>query len=251
MHPAILTATESPGRYRGEFLTDAAGAYLVNVSYAGGTQESPIRGNLQAAVCVPYSREFRAIKHNAALLDQLAVRTGGRVLAGTDPELIDLFYREGLEVPKSHKSIWDLLAILAAALFVFDVAARRVSVDPRWAAAMAARAMGRRAEATTESVAAWKRTRARVAHRADASAAAKLAEAKARFEADEADVKVSIDVAADAAKAASDRPARVTRRPDRPQEPAKDEGDYTSRLLAAKRRARGQTEGADDGGDDA
>ena len=240
-----------PGRYRGEFLTDAAGAYLVNVSYAGGSPESPIRGNLQAAVCVPYSREFRAIKHNAALLEELAVRTGGRVLTGTDPELVDLFNREGLEVPKSHKSIWDLLVILAAALFVFDVAARRVSVDPRRVAAMAARAMGRRAEATTESVAAWKRTRARVAHRVEASAAATRAEAKARFEADEADVKVSIDVAADTAKAVSDRPAPVKRRPDRPQEAAEDKGDYTARLLAAKRRARGQTEGADDGGDDA
>jgi uncharacterized membrane protein len=248
--PLALQQT-GPGRYRGEFRTHDAGAYLVNVSYAGGSPESPMQGNLQAAVCVPYSREFRAVKHNAALLRELAERTGGRVLAGGSPELVDLFNREGLEVPKSHKSVWDLLAILAAALFVFDVAARRVSVDPRWAAAVAARAMGRRAEATTESVAAWKRSRARVAHRTEAEPAAERAGAKARFEADEADAKVSIDVAADAGRAAGDRPARVTRRPDRPQEPAEDEGDYTSRLLAAKRRARDQTEGSDAGGDDA
>ena len=55
--------------------------------------------------------------------------------------LVDLFYREGLEVPRSLKRVWDLLVIIAAALLIFDVAARRISIDPHAARAMAAGAL--------------------------------------------------------------------------------------------------------------
>ncbi|MEE8507837.1 MAG: glutamine amidotransferase, partial [Myxococcota bacterium] len=250
--PLALQQT-GPGRYRGEFRVDDAGAYLVNVNYAGGTHDAPLQGNLQAAVSVPYSREFRAIKHNAALLTQLATRTGGRVLDGADPTLIDLFDREGLEVPRTHKRIWDLLAIIAAMLFVLDVAARRVSVDPKRLMALVGKAVGRRGEATTDTVAAWKRTRARVAHRrADAAALAETADARARFEADESDLGVAIDVGTDVPRDLREGPAPTARtKPAAEPEPAADEGDYTSRLLAAKRRARGLTDDAGEGGDDA
>ena len=242
-----------PGRYRGEFRVDDAGAYLINVNYAGGSPDAPLQGNLQAAVSVPYSREFRAIKHNAALLAQLAERTGGRVLTGSDPALVNLFDRQGLEVPRSHKRIWDLLAIIAAMLFVLDVGARRVSIDPRRLMALVGKAVGRRGEATTDTVAAWKRTRARVAHRqADAAGPVEAVDARARFEADESDLGVAIDVGREGPRDHGDGPAAVTRaEPDAEPDPTEDEGDYTSRLLAAKRRARGQVDDLGKGGPDA
>jgi hypothetical protein len=238
--PLSLQQT-GPGRYRGEFRTTEAGAYLVNVNYnAGGAAETAMKGNLQAAVTVPYSREFRSVKHNAAILEDLAKRTGGRVLSATDPALVNLFEAEGLEVPKSPREIWDVLAIIAAALFVLDVAARRISIDPRIVAVLAGRAVGKRSDASTETVAAWKRTRSQVGHRkAEAKPVVNKANRDIRFEATEQDAKHAIDVGAETPvdMRAKSQPAapRAQPKPDQDQ----DDGDYTSRLLAAKRRARG------------
>ncbi|MHC4948864.1 MAG: hypothetical protein ACYTG1_11470 [Planctomycetota bacterium] len=236
-----------PGRYRGEFRVDDAGAYLVNINYATAADETQ-QGNLQAAVNVPYAREFRAITHNTALLRELAETTGGRVLAPDDPVLADLFNRDDLEIPKSPRRIWDLLTIIAAALFVLDVASRRVSVDPKWLAGLAARAVGRRPDATTDTMSAWKRTRAEVAHRRRTDVERAAAKTRAvKFEADEASREHAIDVGAE--EVADRRPSAppAAAPPPAPAASDEDEGSHTSRLLAAKRRARGEGEegGAD------
>jgi uncharacterized membrane protein len=230
--PLLLQQT-GPGLYQAKFKATKEGAYLTNINFLGGTVDAPIRGNIQAAVSIPYPREFRAVKHNAALLEQLYRRTGGRLLSGADPDLLDLFHRGDLEVPKSPRPIWDLLAILAAALFVIDVAARRIAVDRKAMAALAARTLGRRQEVGTDTVAAWKR----VARRKDQMQAS----ASTRFEATAAEQEQAIDVAGEVSAkpgdARSPQPAREQAEP----EPSDDGGDYTSRLLAAKRRARNQS----------
>lgn len=249
--PLSLQQT-GPGRYRGEFRTSDAGAYLVNINYsAGGSAETATKGNLQAAVCVSYSPEFKAVKHNAAILKDLAERTGGRVLSATDPALLNLFDRENLEVPKSPKEIWDLLAIIAAALFVFDVAARRVSIDPQWVAALAGRAVGKRVDASEATVAAWKRTKSQSAHRKADETRKDVAEPDrtARFEAGAEDAKHAIDVGGEIPDDMRAKPAAPERPKPKPADTGQDEGDYTSRLLAAKRRARGPE--ADQSGDSA
>ncbi|MHC4968119.1 MAG: VWA domain-containing protein [Planctomycetota bacterium] len=233
--PLTLQQT-GPGLYRGEFRTAQEGAYLVNISFVGGSPDAPMQGNVQAAVSVPYPREFRAAEHNAALLKKVADRTGGRELIATDPDLVDLFYRGELDVPKSPRSIWDLLAILAAALFVLDVAGRRIAVDRRAVAEFMGRAVGRRPEVGTDTVAAWKR----VAHR-------RGERPEARFEATDEEAGQAIDVAAEVSQT-----PKVKKAPGRPgaeaadAEGAPEEGDYTSRLLAAKRRARDQAKGSDE-----
>ena len=231
-----------PGRYRGEFQISDAGAYLVNINYAGGTIESPIQGNLQAAVTVPYSREFRSVKHNAALLQELAERTGGRVLAANDPMLVNLFERGALEVPKSPKYIWDLLTIIAASLFLLDVAARRLTIDPRWVAALFGRAVRAREDATTQAVSAWKKAKAQASHRQQPAAKERAEEVQAakgaKFEAGEGDERYAYDVGAethvDRREGGIARPGKESAKP----APEEDEGDFTSRLLAAKRRVR-------------
>ncbi|MDY7108228.1 MAG: VWA domain-containing protein [Planctomycetota bacterium] len=233
-----------PGRYRGQFRTDEAGAYLVNIAFAGGSGDAVEQGNLQAAVTVPYAREFRAVKHNAALLRQLAELTGGRVLDASDPGTVDLFYRGELEVARTPKPVWDFLAILAASLLLLDVAARRIALDARRVAGMAGRAVGRRGEVSTDALAAWKRTRAQVSgqrgrRKEKTETTARLR--AARYEADEADAKLAIDVGADAPADRRDRPLKPRRaRPEAADEGDEAEGDYTSRLLRAKRRARGE-----------
>jgi hypothetical protein len=233
--PLLLQQT-GPGRYRGEFRTQREGAYLVNINLVGGSADAPMQGNIQAAVSVPYPREFRAVKHNGALLSELAERTGGRELGGADPTLVDLFDRGELGVPKSPRSVWDLLAILAAALFLLDVAGRRIAVDRKAVAAALSRAMGRPADVGTETLAAWKR----VAGRRDKGVAA------GRFEATEQEAQTAIDVEAEVS--GTPKVTGVKRPPGEPEpEAPPEEGDYTSRLLAAKRRARGK---ARDSGED-
>ncbi len=236
-----------PGRYRGKFRTDEPGAYLVNINYASGAGDAQQRGNLQAAVTVPYAAEFRAVKHNAAILEDLATRTGGRVLKADNPDLINLFDAEQLEIPKSPREIWDLLAIIAAALFVFDVAARRVSIDPRWVAMLAGRAIGRRADATGDTVAAWKRTKEQASHKQQQKKAVAIKQTEqptdrsVRYQASEEEQKLAIDVGSEIPEDMRGKPeaSGAEGRPVAKPKP-EDEGDYTSRLLKAKRRAQQQ-----------
>jgi len=231
--PLVLQQT-GPGRYRGEFRATKEGAYLVNINFVGGTVETPIRGNIQAAVSIPYPPEFKSVKHNAALLERVRQRTGGRLLSGSNPAMLDLFDRGDLEVPTSPRAVWDLLAIIAAAMFVLDVAVRRIAVDRKAIAALAARTVGRRPEVGTDTVAAWKR----VAQRRDRSETS----VTARYEASEADRQQAIDVRQETAGAPGvGRPQKQVRETVEP-EPPQDKGDYTSRLLAAKRRARNQAQ---------
>jgi uncharacterized membrane protein len=233
--PLPLSQT-GPGRYRGEFPAQEAGAYLVNIAYAGGTVEAPLRGNLQAAVSVPYSPEYRTVKHNAALLRELVDRTRGRWIEPGDPALAALFELGTLEMPRTHRRIWDLLAVIAASLFLIDVAARRLAIDPRWLSAVARRAVANRGEASTATVAAWRRTRQQVrGGRGSEEAPAP----GTTFEASAQDRAVAIDAGRE-----MEGGARGPAAPQRPEAagaapPAKpQEGEYTSRLLQAKRRAR-------------
>lgn len=239
-----------PGKYRGEFNVDDAGAYLVNMHFRQGGEAV---GNLQAAINVPYAREFRDIEDNTPLLRRVAEMTGGRVLLN-QPELADLWNRAGLEPRKSHKPIWDLLAILAAAIFIFDVAGRRLSIGIAETRKAVEKLFGRRGEVSEDTVAAWKKARAQVAHRREAPAGrtpdraveVDVVDHKARFEADDVDQAAAIDVGDESADAPRVRPAQPKRRAAE-ETPTEEPGDYTSRLLAAKRRAREQREG--EGGD--
>ena len=116
----------APGRWAGRFAVDRSGAYLVNaaVSMAGGARPM----FTQASVSVPYPREFRTLEADVGRLEAIARRSGGRVLKVGDPT-VDLFLDEGLPVPESMRQAWDLCVYLAAALFVIDVAVRRLSLE--------------------------------------------------------------------------------------------------------------------------
>ena len=94
--------------------------------------------------------------------------------------------------------MWDLLAIVAASILLLDVAARRIAFDPARVRVLARRAVGRRADITTETVAAWKRTRANVSHprrRGKAAANGPTPPGpQSRFEATDEDAAIAIDV---------------------------------------------------------
>jgi uncharacterized membrane protein len=221
-----------PGRYRGEFPISASGAYLVNVLFPDN--EGGVAASVQAAVSVPYSKEFASVRDNRALLEMVAKRTGGRVLDWTtDLELVNPFERAGLEMPSSPTRVWDLLAIIAAALFVLDVAVRRISFDARAARDAAQRALASKQAKGSGAVSAWKKARSR-SRKARGEGDP---DPETRFEGEEAD---GFSVADEVGTPRRTDPVRerALERTD-PAAETDDAQDMTSRLLKAKRRAQG------------
>lgn len=224
-----------PGRYRGEFPVAESGAYLVNVGFPvrGADGEVVVR-NVQGAVSVPYAKEFRSVRDNGALLATVADRTGGRVIElDAEPDSIDLFDRVDLEIPLAPKRVWDLLAIIAAGLFLLDVATRRLAFDTRSAREAAARAVARPQAGSEASVAAWKRARSR----------SRGGRRKDRPEASDPESTPTgpapeFDVAEELADEPRVRPDAVPRRSETP-EATSDESSL-DRLKRAKRRATGE-----------
>ena len=150
----------APGRYRGKFSASETGSYLVDIGLldANGSRSG---GSIQGAVSMAYPREFRTSRDNSALMREVAEATGGRVLTSRDLAVTDLFERKGLSQPESVRRIWDILAIIAAALLVIDVAVRRLVFDSQSARDIAQQAFGGARGTGGEMVAAWKKARQR------------------------------------------------------------------------------------------
>jgi len=228
-----------PGRWRAEFPATDAGSYLVNFSL--GKSADGRRASVQASVSVPYPKEFRTVRDNTALLLQIAEKTGGRVLKLGPAQGIDAFDRANLPVPESQRRMWDLMAILAAVLFLLDVAVRRLAIDWQGARKEVRDAMSVR-EAGERSVAAWKKAREqRGAREAKPEAADAMRRALEQGPA--------LDVRSETADGGAANEARArAQQSDAAGQPegadAVEAEDTTSRLLRAKKRASG-------GGDDA
>ncbi len=174
-----------PGRWEGTIRSADPGTYVlgVNLLAPGAEGAEPIRAAAQAAVTRPFADEFRALEDNTALLRQVAAQTGGRVLfevgldrgevrlAG-DPAKTDLFTRDGITMPVATRSIWQTLAIVALALFILDVAIRRVRLEPRAALAYVRRVLSRAPERAGARLDALSSVRAKARSRLDQRAQA-------------------------------------------------------------------------------
>jgi hypothetical protein len=146
----------APGRYIGEYDTDQAGAYMVNVSgelpSSPGDEDKkdrPRRFSLRTGVSVPYSDEYRNRETNRALIDFLAGLTPeggepGEVIDGNvqrgnlDPLLAVNTFRHNLAKAVSSSDIWPWLLLTMACLFLGDVFIRRVQITWEWLAPVSA-----------------------------------------------------------------------------------------------------------------
>ncbi len=117
-----------PGRYRGNFQAGASGSYLVNLRYQKPGEEQAHA--TQSVVSVPYAPEFRDLTDNAAALAEVAAVTGGRQMAA-DPAKANLFDPSGLRFPQTARPLTKPLMLVWLAVFLLDVAARRIAVDFR------------------------------------------------------------------------------------------------------------------------
>lgn len=127
LRPLVLEQVGA-GRWRGEFDLTSAGTHLASIALA--EDEFGRRSSVFAAVNAPYPREYRVLAGNRALLEQVAARTGGRVIEMSTPVAsVDAYLRAGAMTPLMSRGLWDLLAMAAAVLFLLDVAFRRVVFD--------------------------------------------------------------------------------------------------------------------------
>jgi hypothetical protein len=97
---------------------------------------------------VPYSPEYLRFRSNPMVLNQIAERTGGRVLAGT--ETGGQIYGEGRKPKESSRPVFDWFLMLLAMLVPLDVGLRRVQIDPRVLAEWLG--LRRRKPRTTETI---------------------------------------------------------------------------------------------------
>lgn len=239
----------APGRYVGEFDAEDAGSYQIAVV--------PGKGMVLAGADVPYSSEFRERETNRALLEALASTppSGGQVGTVIDGDLspdgmksllaVDTF-RKGLAKAISSQDVWPLFVLMAAGVFLADVFIRRVSIGYEWIAPVVAFVREKilrqtRNEAVDQTIERLRSRKAVVQSQIDERRAATRFEPAAESDRDSVGQPRSLDqVLGEVAG-----PAAHEARAPRPQvtADAPDEADYTSRLLAAKKKVRKEERG--------
>ncbi|MEY4833465.1 MAG: hypothetical protein RL527_1678 [Planctomycetota bacterium] len=216
----------APGQYVASFDAREQGAYLASVSARDGMGADR---SARSVVSVPYPRELSATRDDSALLRRIAEVSGGRVITLKDASTVDFFDRSGLSMPEAAKRIWNVLAIVAAALLIIDVAARRITLDREAARDLAAMAVGEGAKTGGATVEAWKRARS----------GARKAPGEPVATAPAAPTKPDRRVTPSAPVEIVDR---TQAKPNEPSSdaPSTDDASSLARLRAAKRRARGE-----------
>ncbi|MCH7663303.1 MAG: VWA domain-containing protein, partial [Chloroflexi bacterium] len=116
----------APGRYEGSVPATLPGNYVVAISPQIGTRQlSPVIGGATQSS----SPEYRSYQSNRSLLEKIAEATGGRVLEIANPESADLFDRTNMAPSVSSLPAWRNILWIALAMFLVDVAFRRIAWD--------------------------------------------------------------------------------------------------------------------------
>lgn len=130
----------APRRYQATVPLWGHGRYHAIAQGLGGERKDLAFGGF----IVPYSPEYLRFRSNRQTLQEVADRTGGRVLSG-DPTKDDI-YQHGRAPKRSSKPIFDWLLVALAILVPLDVAMRRIQID--FASIKSALGFGRRAAST-------------------------------------------------------------------------------------------------------
>ncbi|HMC88910.1 MAG TPA: VWA domain-containing protein, partial [Gemmataceae bacterium] len=249
------------GIYEAEFKSEEAGSYFVNAQAIRQVKtmekgkevvKDEAYDSVRSGVTIPYSPEFSDLESNTALMERLRDMTGGTTLSEDllaraadlkDPasetvrgELAENVFRSGLPQFKNLQPVWFWLVFLTGVGLFFDIAVRRIAVQPAEVAGAAQRVWGRlrgRAQAAEQTPQFIDRLKSR---KAQVSEALEQLRAARRFEGGErvtAAPPGTQETVAAPSRPAGPRPAPQQRlAPETQQEPQ----DYASRLLKAKRR---------------
>ena len=236
-----LTQT-GPGVYEAEFDARKTGSYIANFSYHMGTGQDAIAGTLQTGLSVAFSPEFRELETNDALLAEIASRTGGQVLGSSN--MGEVFDISKLKPAEARRPIWEFLIRWMLVLFLIDVAVRRIAINPieiaRKIRKFIAEMGGQRRPAETSAAVLSNLKGAQAQRREETqerrAETGPAPSSSARYEPQVPDSKVTEDLSK-ALDGASEIDKPVVARPTKKAAPS-GEADFTSRLLAAKKRAQ-------------
>jgi len=263
--PVTLEQT-GPGIYEATTPVNEAGSYIVNLF---ATQPDGERRTVFGGASKAPGGELRNFRSNRALLEEIAELTGGRVLDPNQPQAASLFTRESLVESRSIRPLWRYLLPWLLVLFLLDVACRRIAWDLgaiwKWCTNLGTRFQSlfatRKVEAATTLGALKERARqvdqqldersGRAARQSNQAAETKSApkpepvaqtDSKRKFEA-APDAVAEQDFAAAVGGASENKTASASvlaakRRQAKRAQSGDDEGETTSKLLAAKRAAR-------------
>lgn len=118
-------------RHQATITVPGEGVYLTQLTaYASEPDDSaqtdtPLASQTTGLV-IPYSAEYADLRSEGKVLSDLTVATGGQLL--TDPRLA---FIHNLAVGRQSWPAWPVLLLLAALLFPFDVALRRLRLGQR------------------------------------------------------------------------------------------------------------------------
>jgi uncharacterized membrane protein len=247
MKPIDLRIRQTaPGRYVGEFDSPQSGSYFLMLNPGAGM--APIL----SGVNVPYSAEYldrdtnEGLIHGLASLPTKGPNLPGVVIEDTQgkglPALLKFDpYRHNLTKASSSQDVWHLMMLTAACLFFADVFVRRVQIGFEWLPPLLVKArdyaLRREPQAAPEVT--IERLRSR---KAAISQEIEQRRAEARFE-PQPDAPVADSLTPDGTDAATggSRAADTSRGPGQTgvglqAEQPKDDEDYTSRLLKAKKK---------------
>lgn len=115
-----------PGQYRANTRADQTGNYVVSlfVESPDGTRRAVFGGAGK-----PPGEELRRFKSNTAILKRIAQITNGRILDPSAPKPAGLFERTMPFETRSVRPLWRTLLLWLVALFMLDVACRRIAWD--------------------------------------------------------------------------------------------------------------------------
>jgi uncharacterized membrane protein/Mg-chelatase subunit ChlD len=241
-----------PGRYEATFAAEMPGSYIMGFAYRKGGQGE--WQTVQTGIASSYSPEYAQLHGNPGFLRQLAeVRPDdkGQVLPlEPAPPGEGNVFRRDLPAAVMRDPAWPTLLAISLALFLFDVAVRRIAIDPRavaggvrgWIGDLAGRWRG---TSDKESLGTLKQRRQEVQEQwrqrlqqtAPGTADAPAKTTRRKYNPVPATEEKPTDAVAalGAGRQDADKPAT-------PAKPAADDGSATSRLLQAKRRAQQKME---------
>ena len=115
----LTLAQVGPGRYQATVPATKPGQYRVDVSQTREGQQALAE---TGGYAVPWTREFRRLGSNEALMKQMAAATGGGAIG--DPG--QAFSRQGMPSTPGWEPVWPYLIALSLLLLPLEVALRRV-----------------------------------------------------------------------------------------------------------------------------
>lgn len=116
----IILQPVAPGRYEGEFSSQEAGVYMMNVAQ---NENGQVLRTVTGGVAVPYSPEYSFAGLDEKMIERVLESGGGKIL--TEPQEA---FADNLAPVRGALELWPYLLMLALIILPLDIAARRLNI---------------------------------------------------------------------------------------------------------------------------